>query len=331
MNNLPILGPWLRRFFTEHISTERNLALNTQKSYRDSFTLLLPYISKKARKPVDRLSIQDLTAKRVLDFLHYIETERGCSIQTRNQRLAAIRAFARYVSSREPACVEWAGGIRAITTKKAAPQPVSWVTKDEMEAMLKVPDVRKPRGRVEHALLLFVFNTGARVSETVAVQVKDLQINPYDGKDALVTLHGKGGKMRRCPLWPRTVNALTELIRDKHQNECVFISQQRKAYTRFGVYRLVERCAGAVPALSDRQITPHSVRHSCACFLLRSGVDLNTIRAWLGHVHLDTTNIYAEIDLQMKAEAMKLCDAAEPEPVRSWQNDTKLMDFLTSF
>ncbi len=111
----------------------------------------------------------------------------------------------------------------------------------------------------------------------------------------------------------------------------MFISQQRKAYTRFGVYRLVERCAAAVPALSERQVTPHSVRHSSACFLLRSGVDLNTIRAWLGHVHLDITNIYAEIDLQMKAEAMKLCDAAEPESVRSWQDDTKLMDFLTSY
>ena len=331
MNNLPILGPWLRRFFSEHISTERNLAVNTQKSYRDTFTLLLPYISKKARKNIDRLSIQDLSTKRVLEFLHYIETERNCSIQTRNQRLAAIRAFARYVSSREPACVEWASTIRAITTKKAAPQAVSWLTKDEMEEMLKVPDVQKPRGRIEHALLLFLFNAGARVSEAVAVQVKDLQIDPNDGKHALVTLHGKGGKMRRCPLWPRTVNALAELIRDKQQSEYVFISQQRKPYTRFGVYRLVERCAAAVPALSERRITPHCCRHSAACYLLRSGVDLNTIRAWLGHVHLDTTNIYAEIDLQMKAEAMKLCDAAEPESVRSWQQDAKLMEFLASY
>ena len=207
---------------------------------------------------------------------------------------------------------------------------MSWLTKDEMEELLKVPDIRKPKGRSEHALLLFLFNTGARVSEAIGIQVKDIEVDPHNGRDALVTLHGKGGKTRRCPLWPRTEKALAELIRNKPSTECVFISQQRKAYTRSGVYRLVERCAAKVSSLSGRSVTPHVLRHSCACFLLRSGVDLNTIRAWLGHVHLDTTNIYAEIDLKMKAEAVKLCDAAEPVSADPWQDNAKLMTFLTS-
>ena len=330
MNNQTMLGPWLRRFLTEHISTERNLAINTRLSYRDSFVLLLPYIGKQARKPVERLSIQDLTSKRVVGFLNYIETERGCSAQTRNLRLCAFRSFARYVASREPACVEWAATIRAIATKKTQPQPVSWLVKDEIEALLEVPDIRKPRGRMEYAVLLFLVNTGARVSEAVRVKVGDLQIGTHGTRDALVTLHGKGGKSRQCPLWPRTENALAELIRDKQNSDFVFISQQRNPYTRFGVYRLVERCAAQVPALSGRQVTPHTLRHASAVMLLRAGVDLNTIRAWLGHVHLDTTNIYAQIDLQMKAEAMKICDTEQAESGQSWKGNAKIMTFLAS-
>lgn len=123
MPDLQTLGPWLRRFLCEHIVTERNLARNTQKSYRDTFNLLLPFVSRKLRKPVDRLAVCDLTSKHVLEFLAHLEDERGCSAQTRNQRLAAVRAFARFVASRDPAHVEWCGHIRTIAAKKATPQP----------------------------------------------------------------------------------------------------------------------------------------------------------------------------------------------------------------
>jgi integrase/recombinase XerD len=153
------LGPWLRRFLADYVVTERRLASNTQKSYRDSFKLLLPFISAKARKPVDRLDAEDITPSRVLQFLAHLEEERGCSAQTRNQRLAAIRSFARFVASRDPVRLAWYAQIRAITTKKAVPHPVSWITKDEMEALLAVPDRQTQQGRVEHALLLFLYNT----------------------------------------------------------------------------------------------------------------------------------------------------------------------------
>jgi site-specific recombinase XerD len=160
MPDIVTLGPWLRRFLGEHIVTERNLARNTQKSYRDTFNLLLPFVSRKLRKPVDRLAVSDLTSRQTLLFLAHLEEKRGCSIQTRNQRLAAIRAFARFVGSRDPAQVEWCGHIRAIPSKKAMPQPVGWLTKAEMDAMLKVPDRKTPRGQSEYALLLFLYNTG---------------------------------------------------------------------------------------------------------------------------------------------------------------------------
>ena len=328
MRNFRTLGPWLRRYLVEHIVSERRLALNTQKSYRDSFALLLPFLGKKARKPADRLAVEDLTAARVLEFLAHLEQARGCSPQTCNQRLTAIRAFARYVASRDPARLEWCAQIRAIAAKKAVPQPVSWMTKDEMEALLAVPDGRTARGQVEHGLLLFLYNAGARVSEAADLRVADLEGGRDDGRHALVTLRGKGGKTRQCPLWPRTEDALARLARGREGGAAVFLSRHCRPYTRFGIYRLVQRCAARVPSLAARKITPHVVRHTSACHLLQAGVDLNTIRAWLGHASLDTTNVYAEIDLETKAKAMAVCDAAEQDPGRPWKEDKGLMAFL---
>jgi len=329
MSDVVTLGPWLRRFLGEHIVTERNLARNTQKSYRDTFNLLLPFVSRKLRKPVDRLAVGDLTSRQTLLFLAHLEEKRGCSVQTRNQRLAAIRAFARFVGSRDPAQVEWCGHIRAIPPKKAVPQPVGWLTKAEMDAMLKVPDRKTPRGQSEYALLLFLYNTGARVSEAVHLKMSDLHIGHRDGH-ALATLHGKGGKTRQCPLWPETERVLTDLIGNRGADEIVFHSRLRKPFTRFGVYRLVERCATRVPSLSRRSITPHVLRHTTACHLVLAGVDINTVRAWLGHVSINTTNIYAEIDLKLKAKAVALCDVGEAPVRRSWKSDKDLMAFLRS-
>lgn len=330
MSDAHMLGPWLRRFLSEYIVTERNLAWNTQKSYRDTFALLLPFISGKVRKAVDRLSVRDLTSRRVLQFLVHLEEDRGCSVQTRNQRLAAIRAFARFVGSRDPAHIEWSGQIRVIPSKKAIPQPIDWLTKTDIDAMLDVPNRKTQRGRNEYALLLFLYNTGARVTEATQLRVRDLQVGRLDGGHSLATLHGKGGKTRQCPLWPETQRVLAELVHGREENEAVFLSRHRKAFTRFGVYRLVERSAARVPTLAGRKVTPHVLRHTTACHLVRAGVDINTIRAWLGHVSLDTTNIYAEIDLKMKAEAIALCDTVETGSGRPWRENKGMMAFLKS-
>jgi integrase/recombinase XerD len=324
------LGPWLRRFLCEHIVTERNLARNTRTSYRDTFSLLLPFVSRKLCKPVDRLTVCDLTSPLVLQFLAHLEEDRDCSIRTRNQRLAAIRAFARFVGSRDPAHVEWCGHIRAIASKKSMPRPVGWLTRAEMEAMLAVPDRRTKRGRSEYALLLFLYNTGARVSEATKLKVRDLQIGRGNGGHDLATLHGKGGKTRQCPLWQETERVLVDEILGRSGDDAVFVSRLGTPFTRFGVYRLIERCAARVPELADRTITPHVIRHTTACHLVLAGVDINTIRAWLGHVSISTTNIYAEIDLTLKANAVALCEVGQPRPARSWKEDKDLMAFLKS-
>jgi integrase/recombinase XerD len=330
MPELVMLGPWLRRYLVEHIVTERNLSRNTRKSYRDTFSLLLPFASRKLRKPVDRLAVRDLTSRLVLQFLAHLEEDRGCSVRTRNQRLAAIRALARFIASRDPAHVEWCGHIRAIASKKSMSPPIGWLTRAEMEAMLAMPDRKTNRGRSEYALLLFLYNTGARVSEVTQLKVRDLQLGCSNSGHDLATLHGKGGKTRQCPLWPETERVLVGEILGRAADDAVFVSRLGKPFTRFGIYRLIERCAARVPELADRTITPHVIRHTTACHLVLAGVDINTVRAWLGHVSISTTNIYAEIDLTLKASAVALCEVGHPRPGRSWKEDKDLMAFLKS-
>lgn len=330
MPDLVTLGPWLRRFLCEYIVTERNLARNTRKSYRDTFSLLLPFVSKKLRKPVDRLAVRDLSSSQILQFLTHLEVDRECSGRTRNQRLAAIRAFARFIGSRDPSHVEWCGHIRAIASKKSMSTPVGWLTRAEMEAMLAVPDRTTKRGRSEYALLLFLYNTGARVSEVAELKVRDLQIGSRNRGHDIATLHGKGGKARQCPLWPETERVLTDEVRSRSTEDAVFVSRLGRSFTRFGIYRLIERCAAQAPALADRTISPHMIRHTTACHLVLAGVDINTIRAWLGHVSISTTNIYAEIDLTLKANAVALCEVGQPHAGRLWKEDKHIMAFLKS-
>ena len=330
MTNNRTLAPWVERFFLEHLVTERNLARNTQENYLYTFKLFVPFVCAKLRRSDHRLAVQDITPKLVLQFLAHLEDDRSCSVQTRNQRLTAVRAFARFVGGRDPTHLGWSAGIRSIPTKKAVQHPIMALSTAEAKAMLDVPDRKTQRGRIEYALLLFLKNVGARVSEATNLRVGDVQAGLRDGRHALVTLHGKGGKIRQCPLLPETERVLVELVNGRKAEDAVFLSRYKKPYTRFGVYRLVERCAAQAPALAGKKITPHVLRHTAACELLRAKVDLNTIRAWLGHASLDTTNIYTDIDLEMKAKALALCDAADPGPIRPWKKNKGLMKFLNS-
>ena len=336
MTDVRLLGPWLRRFLEEHLASERNLARNTQLSYRDTFALLLPFASDRARKPVDRLAVRDLGPGLIRAFLNHLEQERGCSPQTRNQRRAAIRAFARYVARRSPEHVEWCGQVRTIPLKKAAPPPVGYLEKPEIDALLGAPDPTTAQGRRELAVLLFLYNSGARASEAAGLRVGDLQASesaPGSGP-TIVTLRGKGGKTRRCPLWPRTARALEPLVAGRAAQEPVFLNRRGRPLTRSGLSQLVDRCARRAaeraPSLADRRVSAHLLRHTSATHMLRSGVDINTIRAWLGHAKIDTTAVYAEIDMEAKARAVSLADSGEAGPSKPWSQDEGLMAFLSS-
>ena len=193
------------------------------------------------------------------------------------------------------------------------------------------------QGQRDYALLLFLYNTGARASEAAHLTIRDLNL----GTSPSVRILGKGRKIRPCPLWPHTSQVLRALLGPRLEgspDDFAFLNVRGAPLTRFGIHTLVERTAArarkAMPSLREKRVSPHVVRHSTACHLLRAGVDINTIRSWLGHVSLQTTNRYAEVDLEMKAKALATCSVAKPdrtsERKASWRKDGDLMAFLTS-
>jgi len=335
MTDTALLSPWVRRFLLEYLIGERNFARNTQKSYRDTLCQLLPFIAHMTHKPLDRLQIDDLSADRVRTFLRELEEKRECSAATRNQRLAAIHSLARFIGMHSPEHIEWSGEIRTILSKKVTHPLVTYLEKDEMEALLAAPDLGTAQGRRDHALMLFLYNTGTRADEVAHVQITDLDLGHTPGRDcSAVLIHGKGNKLRRCPLWSKTVKELLPLIRDRMASEHVFLNRRGQPLTRFGIHALVERYATTVaaklPSLKKKRVSPHTIRHTTATHLLRAGVDINTIRAWLGHVSLSTTMVYAEVDLEMKTKALANCEVKDGEPHLAWREDKGLMDFLKS-
>jgi site-specific recombinase XerD len=328
-----LLAPWVRRFLLEHLVAERNLARNTQKSYRDTLQQLLPVVARQARRRIDQLRVEDLSADRVRAYLRDLEEQRGCGGATRNQRLAAIHSLAHFIGLHSPEHLHRSGQIRMIPFKKAARPLVSYLEKDEIDALLAAPDTGTPQGRRDHAVLLFLYNTGARADEVAHVRIADLDLGATPDRDpSAVLIHGKGNKSRRCPLWARTAHELLPLVGQRDAAEHVFLNRRGEPLTRFGIHALVERyaaiVAAKVPSVAKKRVSPHTIRHTTATHLLRAGVDINTIRAWLGHVLLTTTNVYAEVDLEMKAKALANCEVKEEKPKKAWREDKGLMEFL---
>jgi integrase/recombinase XerD len=339
MTSRTVLAPWVRRFLMEHLVAERNLARNTQHSYRDTLRLILPFIAAQAQKPIDKLVVTDLSAERIRQFLLDLEQQRHCGITTRNQRLAAIHSLAHFIGLQSPEHIDWCGQVRAIPFKKATRPAITYLEKTEMDALLAAPDCTTAQGCRDHALLLFLYNTGARADEAAQLTIADLAFSNAPQRDhSWVTIRGKGNKLRRCPVWSQTVKELLSMVQGRNQGEHVFLNRCGQPITRFGIHTMVERYAkrvyGQVPTLKTKKVSPHTIRHTTATHLLRSGVDINTIRAWLGHVSMNTTNIYAEVDLEMKAKALAHCEVHEntalPTPTKRWRDDEELMTFLHS-
>ncbi|MGD0236677.1 MAG: tyrosine-type recombinase/integrase [Syntrophorhabdales bacterium] len=330
MPDTRLIGPWIRRFLTEHIVGERNLSKNTQASYRDTLVLLLPFAQEKARKQIDKLLVDDLSPEVVRLFLSHLESARSCSAATRNQRLAALHALARFVGEHSPEHIAWCAQIRSIPFKNTPRPAMPYLDKPEMDALLDAPDTSTAQGLRDYALLLFLYNTGTRADEAARATIGDLDLD----HSLSVRITGKRGKIRFSPLWALTVSTLRPLIAGRKDTERVFLNCRRQGMTRFGVYGLVKRyvlrVAHKVPSLHKKPVSPHSVRHATAVHLLRAGADINTIRAWLGHVSLDTTNVYAEVDLEMKAKALAHCEIFTSGHASNWKELPELMAFLKS-
>ena len=323
-------GYWIRRFLTEYATSERNLSANTCASYRDMLILFLPYAAKRKGVATDVLSVVDLSAELVRSFLVYLEKDRQCCIATRNQRLASIHALARFIGEHSPQHVEWCTQIRMVPIKKHVKTSVTYLEKSEMDRLLAVPDRSSGQGRRDHALLLFLYNSGARVSEAASLRIGDID---WNSKSVQIT--GKGNKQRRCPLWDTTLRLLRALAGQRPVEAKLFLNCRGEPLTRYGIHTLVERYIAklriSVPSLRAKRVSPHVIRHTTASHLLQAGVDINTIRAWLGHVSLDTTNIYAETDLATKKRALAtLAGGSTRRTAGGWSSQPDLMAFLRS-
>lgn len=333
MNNA--LGPILYSFFTDHLAVQKGLRPASVRSYRDTVRLLLPFVAADKGCRITRLALEDLTCDRVLRFLRHLEENRGNHVRTRNQRLAALHTLFEYIANRVPEMLSVCQQVAAIPTKRTAPPEVRYLEPDEISALLERVPARGRWVLRDRAIILFLYNTGARAQETA-----DLRVGDLDLEAARVRLNGKGQKWRTCPLWRETVRLLRVLIdRAASPDAPVFSSFRQRPLTRIGVYRVVCRHARSIERRSSnargRRITPHVLRHTTAVHLLESGVEPNVIRAWLGHANVATTDRYAEITVRTKEAALRTCEPP-PEVVGAiprrpvWRDDPALLKWLGS-
>lgn len=323
------LGPLLQGFFLEHLLQHKHASTCTVAAYRDTFRLLLTFLRQTTGKEPARLRVNDLDATAILAFLDHLECERRNSIRSRNARLAAIRSFFRYVALRAPERLALVNQVLAVPQKRAERKLVGYLTRAEIDALLAAPDCSRWVGRRDHALLLCLYNTGARVTEIISVQRADLRL---DG-DPLVHLHGKGRKDRQIPLWAKTARVLRKWFEELADvaHPFVFPNARGGALGRHGVNYIitqnVRRAAHTCPSLAAKKVTPHIVRHATAMHLLQSGVAPEIIALWLGHESIETTHMYIEADLEMKKRTLEKIPSAGQVP-RPFKPTDAVLGFL---
>jgi len=334
MSPTPPLGQLLQSYFLDHLIAVKGLRPGSVRSYRDTIRLLLVFLAAEKRCKITRLTLQDLTLQRILAFLRYLEEDRGNHIRTRNQRLAAIHSLFEYIATRSPEMLAVAQQIAAIPIKRVAPAEARFLERDEVQALLHRMPTNGRLALRDRTLILFLYNTGARVQEAADLRVEHLNL----GEHSTVRLHGKGDKWRTCPLWQQTAHTLQTLLDSLDppptQRSAVFTSNGRPL-TRSGIYKIVRRHGATLDdPRTDRRITPHTFRHTSAVHMLEAGIEVNVIREWLGHVDITTTNRYAEINTNTKLAALRATEpfdaSEEPRTTPIWRSDQTLLNWLAS-
>ena len=323
----------VQSFFNDYLKRTRGCSRRTLESYRDTLRLFFEYAAKARGVSVDRLHLVDLDADLVLAFLDHLENTRRNRVSTRNCRLAALHSFFAHALRRNPDQAGRLARILALPSKRYSPAPPRYLDPPVVQSLLRKPNRQTASGRRDFALLLFLYNTGARVSEAAAVHGKDLIPGPA------VNLHGKGSKDRICPLWPETLAAIKAQAppADLSLEQPIFHNARGQAISRHGIYHILGQHAAALHKVDPTfpaKIWPHLLRHSCAVALLQAGVDLVTIRDQLGHVSVATTGRYATSNLKLKRNALEAFWAAaglaEDTRRRPWRPSPQLSQFLHS-
>jgi integrase/recombinase XerD len=301
------LAPHLSAFFQQRLPLERRASSHTSDSYAYAFKLLLEYASDRLHVPPSALHLEQIDALLVVAFLNHLETTRANRPSSRNVRLAAIKSFMHFLEFREPAAIDQIRRILAIPPKKADTRLVRHLTVEEMHAVLNAPEPSGWDGIRDRAMLHLCFAAGLRVSELVGLQLGDVTLQPQPS----ILVHGKGRRERCLPLWKVTATALRAWlgVRGKAPTPEVFLSARGQPLTRAGFeYILAKHVQSATkncPALAAKRISPHVLRHTCALTVLQATKDLRKVSLWLGHAHMQTTEMYTRVDPSVKLEALE--------------------------
>lgn len=326
----------LTRYLSQHLPAQRNLSSRTIESYRDTFKLLLRFGHQERGWVFECITLSHIDRACIEAFLDWLETTRHSSVATRNQRLAALRAFFRWVSYESPESIEMTQRVLGIPWKRTAQPIITYLTPEAMKTLLVQPDRQTGRGRRDTTLLALLYDTGARVQEIADVRVRDIRL----GEPAVITLTGKGGKRRVVPLMTGTTVLATEymaqyqLTRPEFQDHPLFFNHQHHPLSRWGITYILNKYVDLArvqyPGGFPDTVSPHVMRHSKAMHLLQAGVNLIYIRDFLGHSDVTTTEIYARADAEMKRKALESATipAMDISPI-SWTDDSDLMVWLT--
>jgi len=333
MKRSGLLAELLQSYFRHWLANQRNVSHHTIISYRDSWRLFLRFVAQRLQRDVAKLDTSDLTSQRVIEFLDDAERTRKVKIATRNCRLAAIKGFFSFLADKDPTWGAHCAAVLRIPMKRGPKREPCSMDRDETEAILAQPDRSNELGMRDRALLAFFYNTGARISEVLAVSTQDLRLeSPFQ-----VRLFGKGRKERICPLWPETVHLLRTLLRQQKLalDAPIFRNRYGEPLSASGVrFRLRSHLASATqkaPRLAVKRITPHTFRHTAAVHLLESGVDVAVVKDWLGHASLESTYIYARANLETKRKALQRLEPKTPGSRRkAWKQNPSLMAWLDS-
>jgi site-specific recombinase XerD len=324
-------APLVRAFFTDYLLRQKQVSPQTVAAYRDAVRLLLTFLQQHRQIAPDQVTLDSLDVPVILAFLDHLETDRHNSSRSRNARLAALRSFFRFVVFRCPDRLDLTTRVLTIPRKKTIRRVVHFLTRAETEALLIACNRRTWGGRRDHALLLTMYNTGARVSELVNLRRVQVRFGP----STIVQPLGKGRKERTVPLWARTGRVLRTWFDELGDAtpDLAFPNAQGSRLTRHGVAFLLRdiatRAQTSCPSLTTKRVSPHVIRHSTAMHLLQAGVDLATIALWLGHERLETTHLYLEADLELKERALKQLSPLGP-PARRFKADESLLGFLAN-
>ena len=326
---MSLIAPTLQAFFTDRLITERNCSPETIASYRDTMRLLLAYAQQQTGKQPFQLDFADLDAPLIGAFLTHLEDDRGNSVRTRNNRLAAIHSLYRYAALRHPEHAQTIARVMAIPTKRHQHEGICYLDLVEIKALLRAPDRDSWLGRRDHALLLTMIQTGVRVSELTTLRARDVNL----ATAAHVRVTGKGRKRRAVTLTRESAATLRDWLSERQgqPDDPLFPTRQGAALSRDAVALLIAKHAATAsascPSLQVKRVTPHVLRHTNAMLLKANDVDIATIALWLGHESIKTTDIYQHADPALKEQAIASIAPLGAEPGRYRPTDT-LLAFL---